>query len=94
VDEILARVLAEHVGGYLQLVERMVAARARRLEVETLRMVAAWRALLRLHQPDSHSCRGCRRQRSAMCGVWQVATSYFLRRDSAEGRSLAGLDDG
>lgn len=86
-DEMLFGVLAEGVGRYLDAVDRMVApeaARQRPLAVEVHRLVAAWRALLDLHQPGVRGggCGGCARQRrrGAMCGVWRVANAYFVRR--------------
>jgi hypothetical protein len=80
VDEMLYRVFAETVGRYLDGVERLVAeSPARPLAVEASRVVAAWRALLELHQPTGRRCAGCARKRS-MCSVWRVANAYFVRR--------------
>lgn len=73
-DEMLFRVLAEAVNRYLDRVERSVSVS------EARRMVAAWRALLRQHVPAGCRCPGCRQRRGAMCGVWRVASGFFLRR--------------
>ncbi|HWM02993.1 MAG TPA: hypothetical protein VNP92_11740 [Actinophytocola sp.] len=86
-DEMLFRVFAESVGRYLDAVDRSVVADTP-LAMETRRLVAAWRALLRLHQPGRGGrCGGCGRRggRKAMCGVWRVANAYFVRRLPGEG---------
>ena len=90
-DEMLYRVFAESVGRYLDGVERLVAeSPARPLAVEASRIVAAWRALLELHQAAGRRCTGCARKRS-MCSVWRVANAYFVRRlPDEDGRSLRG----
>ncbi len=53
------------------------------LAEEAALLVAAWRALLRMHeQAPGGRCALCRRARSpgAVCSVWQVAIAYFVRR--------------
>jgi hypothetical protein len=77
VDEMLYRVFAESVGRYLDGVERLTDQAA--LASEARRLAAAWRALLELHVPKGRRCAGCARGR-AMCGVWRVASAYFVRR--------------
>jgi hypothetical protein len=79
VDEMLYRVFAENVGRYLDAVDGLAAAGPRPLAPEARRLVAAWRALLELHRPAGRRCAGCGRGRS-MCGVWRVASAYFVRR--------------
>jgi hypothetical protein len=82
VDEILFQVLAEGVGRYLDSVERLAGAQSTATGTELRRLVAAWRALLGMHEPTGHRrgrCRGCR-ARVGMCGVWRVAGAYFVRR--------------
>jgi hypothetical protein len=74
VEELFYRLLAEHVGRYLESVDRLASARRAPLAGEAHRLVAAWRALLELHGPGR--C-GCRR---GMCSVWRVASAYFVRR--------------
>lgn len=78
----LYRVFAESVGRYLDGVDRLGAvadSAARPLSVEARRLVAAWRALLELHETTGRRCTGCARRRS-MCSVWRVANAYFVRR--------------
>lgn len=76
-DEVLFRVLAEAVARYLDSVDRAASGQ------ETRRLVAAWRAVLRLHDHSGHGCRQCR-ERRAVCGVWRVAVGYFLHRLPAD----------
>jgi hypothetical protein len=80
VDEILFGVLAESVGRYLDLVDRLAAGQPVAARSEMRRMSAAWRALLELHRPGGsrRRCSGC--DRAGMCTVWRVASAYFLRR--------------
>jgi hypothetical protein len=82
VDERLFRILAEGVARYLESVDRLArsdAARHRPLADEAHRLVAAWRALLELHdQTDGRCAAGCPRRR--MCSTWRVANAYFVRR--------------
>lgn len=50
------------------------------------KLVAAWRALLRLHESGSaRGCPGCERDPHA-CTVWQVAIGYFVRRPNDKRR--------
>ncbi|WP_460398589.1 hypothetical protein [Actinophytocola sediminis] len=88
-DERLLRILAESVGRYLESVDRLAESapgRQRPLAVETRRLVAAWRALLELHeQADGRCAAGCRRRR--MCSAWRVAGAYFVRRISSRRRA-------
>lgn len=78
-DEILFQVLAEGVGRYLDAVERLAGAQPAVAGKEMRRLVAAWRALLGMHEPAGRRrCRGCRR-RDDMCAVWRVASAYFVR---------------
>ena len=74
-DELLFRVFAEHVGRYLDGVDRLAAGRTEPLAVEARRVVAAWRTLLELHRQGGRRCDGCARR--GMCGVWRVAGAYF-----------------
>lgn len=68
VDHVLARLLQERVFGYLEAVEGP----------ESRQLVAAWRALLGVHEPaESGACRECGRRRARMCSVWRVACAYF-----------------
>jgi hypothetical protein len=78
VDELLYRVFAESVGRYLDGVERRLCGEPALVE-EARRLVAAWRALLELHEPAGRRCRACARRHS-MCSVWRVASAYFVRR--------------
>ena len=81
-DERLFRILAESVARYLEAVERLAdpeSGRQRPLAAEARRLVAAWRALLELHdQADGRCGGGCARRR--MCSVWRVAGAYFAGR--------------
>jgi hypothetical protein len=81
VDEILFQVLAEGVGRYLDAVDRLAATQQVAAGSELRLLSAAWRALLGLHQPSStrRRCSSCGRK-AAMCTVWRVASSYFVRR--------------
>jgi hypothetical protein len=84
VDELLFRLIAESVGRYLDAVDRLAepeAAGRSKVAVETRRLVAAWRAVLELH----NGCHGCRRR--GMCTVWRVAEAYFVRRISSRRRA-------
>jgi hypothetical protein len=78
VDEQLYRVFAENVGRYLDGVERLVCGQPALVD-EARRLVAAWRALLDLHEAAGRRCTACARRRS-MCSVWRVANAYFVRR--------------
>ncbi len=79
-DELLYRVFAESVGRYLDGVDRLARGEpSRPLADEARRLAAAWRALLEQHRPAGRRCTGCGRRRS-MCGVWRVASAYFVRR--------------
>ncbi|MGH3322684.1 MAG: hypothetical protein ACRDN9_21410 [Streptosporangiaceae bacterium] len=80
-DEVLFGVLADAVAEYLDAIEREPSAQ------ETHRMVAAWRALLRLHRATGRGCAGCRGRRGAFCGVWRVAVGYFVHRRPGERES-------
>ncbi len=88
-DEVLFGVLAEYVGRYLDAVEQLAVESA----VGTRRLAAAWRELLHRHRPAGRGgCTGCGRRRSpgvglmpgsrrdhgSWCGVWRVASSYFV----------------
>jgi hypothetical protein len=81
VDEILFQVLAEGVGRYLDAVDRLSETQQVAAGSELRRMSAAWRALLGMHQPSwaRRGCSSCGRK-GAMCTVWRVASSYFVRR--------------
>jgi hypothetical protein len=89
VDEILFGVLAEYVGRYLDAIDQLAIQPA----VSAQRLSAAWRALLGRHRPAGRGgCTGCgrrrlpgagflpgnRRDRGSWCGVWRVASSYFV----------------
>lgn len=79
VDEVLFGVLAENVGRYLEAVDRYAGQ-----SEESRRLVAAWRALLDLHDPTGGRrgrCAGCAPsgRGTAMCNVWRVATAFFVR---------------
>jgi hypothetical protein len=89
VDEILFGVLAEYVGRYLDAIDQLAVQPA----VSARRLSAAWRALLGRHRPAGRGgCTGCgrrrlpsagftpgnRRDRGSWCGVWRVASSYFV----------------
>jgi hypothetical protein len=82
VDEVLFGVLAENIAGYLDGVDRRAGHSA-----ELRRLVAAWRALLDLHEPTGRRgrCAGCaeshRRGNTRMCNVWRVANAFFIRAD-------------
>lgn len=79
-DEVLFQVLAEGVGRYLDAVDRMAGAQPTVAGTELRRLVAAWRALLGMHEPAGRRrCAGCR-SRDGMCAVWRVAGAYFVRR--------------
>lgn len=82
VDEVLARLLQERVVGYLDAVERLAAMDgSRQTAYEARRLVAAWRALLRVHEPTARGgCKACTRARRRMCPVWRVACAYFVHR--------------
>ena len=71
-DHVLANALHERVFAILNQLE----------SPETIRLTAAWRTLLALHeQTESGSCKACGpRWRKHMCSVWRVATAYFVRR--------------
>lgn len=78
-DEILFQVLAEGVGRYLDAVDRLAGAQSTVASMELRRLVAAWRAVLGMHEPAGRRrCSGCR-QRDGMCAVWRVASAYFVR---------------
>ena len=82
-DEVLFRILAERVGGYLDAVDRLATTQTREVATELRRMAAAWRAVLRPHLPSGRHgrCAACaRHRRTAMCAVWRVASAYFARR--------------
>src|SRR5262245_54453364 len=80
VDEVLFGILAESVGRYLDLVDRLAGGQPVAARAELRRMSAAWRAVLDLHRPSgSRRCGGCERQ-TGVCTVWRVAGAYFLRR--------------
>jgi hypothetical protein len=82
VDEILFQVLAEQVARYLAAVDRLAGSQPPLVGTELRRLAAAWRALLRQHEPSGHrrhKCTGCDR-RGAMCTTWRVAGAYFVRR--------------
>lgn len=51
-------------------------------EADFRKLVAAWQAVLRLHDADRRGgCSGCERDhRPEACTVWQVAIGYFVRR--------------
>lgn len=76
--------VAAGVQRYLEDVVAGVLARTEANGPEVRRLAAAWRALLRLHQPGSNGrCSRCcrrRRQDDEICTVWQVAIAYFVRR--------------
>jgi hypothetical protein len=78
VDEVLFGVLAENISRYLDRVDRNAVQ-----PTDMRRMVAAWRALLDLHQPAGRRgrCAGCAQHRGSMCNVWQVANAFFIRGD-------------
>ncbi|MCA1847242.1 MAG: hypothetical protein LC792_29440 [Actinobacteria bacterium] len=80
-DEILFQVLAEGVGRYLDMVDRLAAGQPVAARSELRRLSAAWRAVLDQHRPGGSRgrCSGCDRQ-TGMCPVWRVAGAYFLRR--------------
>ena len=79
-DEILFQALAEGVGRYLDAVERLAGTQPTAAGTELRRLAAAWRALLGMHEPAGRRrCPGCR-ARGGMCGVWRVATAYFVRK--------------
>jgi hypothetical protein len=81
VDEILFRVLAEHVGGYLDRVERLAVRESGAVAIETRRLVAGWRALLDRHDPAGRRrCAGCGGRRG-FCLAWRVACAYFAGAD-------------
>lgn len=49
--------------------------------VDTQKLAAAWRALLRMHEAGTHGdCSRCTRGHAGNCTVWQVAVGYFVRR--------------
>jgi hypothetical protein len=80
VDEILFRALVEHVGGYLDRVERLALAQTREVGQELQRLSGAWRSLLGLHAPTRKGrCVACQASRG-MCSVWRVAAVWFVRR--------------
>jgi hypothetical protein len=83
VDEDLARLLHDRVVGYLDAVDRLAALEEQRPTAhEARRVVAAWRALLRIHDPSGRGgCKACSRKgRRRMCPVWRVACAYFVHR--------------
>ncbi|MCT2588129.1 hypothetical protein [Actinophytocola gossypii] len=80
-DELLFRLIAEGVGRYLDAVDRLAEPERSKIAVETRRLVAAWRAVLALH----NGCHGCRRR--GACSVWRVAEAYFVRRISSRRRA-------
>jgi hypothetical protein len=75
-DHVLANALHERVFASLAQLESPNAP-------ETTRLIAAWRAVLSLHeQTESGSCKACGpRWRRHMCSVWRVATAYFIRHE-------------
>ena len=84
--ESAGRLHAAELGGPPLAAESVV----RLLAVEARRLVAAWRALLALHNPVGRRCAGCAHGR-AMCGVWRVANAYFVRRLPGDARGFGGL---
>ncbi|MFC6089598.1 hypothetical protein Q5530_10200 [Saccharothrix sp. BKS2] len=79
VDEVLARLLDERVGDYLDAVDRL-GARGGAPGLEARRLAAAWRALLGVHRrTPAGRCRRCV-ERGRMCAVWRVACAYFVHR--------------
>ncbi|ONI73429.1 hypothetical protein ALI144C_46905 [Actinosynnema sp. ALI-1.44] len=82
-DEILFRALAERVAGYLDGVDRMATAQPREVGHELRRLSGAWRSLLGQHAPTGRRrrCVGCQSPRGspAMCTVWRVAGTWFVR---------------
>jgi len=65
---------------------------AQESSAELSRLVLAWRALLRLHDPDPRRCEWCRgasARSTRLCGVWQVAVAYFVR-DGTRRNTAAG----
>lgn len=87
-DERLFRILAESVARYLESVDSLAgqeSGRQRPLAAEARRLVAAWRALLELHdQTDGRCGGGCARRRT--CSVWRVANAYFVARSLSSRR--------
>ena len=70
--------------GLANLLHERVFASLNQLESpDTARLIAAWRALLTLHEPtESGACKACGpRWRKHMCSVWRVATAYFIRHE-------------
>jgi hypothetical protein len=81
VDEILFRVLADHVIGYFDEVEALAAREAGPVGLEARRLVAGWRALLDRHEiAGRRRCSGCGGRRG-FCLAWRVACGYFARPD-------------
>ncbi|NIH85579.1 hypothetical protein [Amycolatopsis granulosa] len=69
--------------GVLERTERMVARAVRDGALpagEALVVLAAWQALLERHGGPDGRCLRCRGTSRRLCGVWQVAVAYFLRR--------------
>jgi ribosomal protein S14 len=89
VDEMLFRALAERIGAYLDTVDKLAVEQPCSAAGEARRLVAAWRALLRQHEPTGRKarCSGCGRPHGSrrhagrtMCTVWRVAVAFFVRR--------------
>lgn len=78
-DEVLFGVVAKAVAEYLDAVERAPSAQ------DAHRLVAAWRALLRMHRAVGRGCPGCGGRRRGFCGVWRVAVGYFVHRRPGAG---------
>gem|GEM_PF-6542385 len=77
-SELLVRAVWEYLGESSAMADRTEGSAAAEID----RLVSAWQALLRLHDPDSVRC-GCRRSRlsrsARLCDVWQIAFAYFVR---------------
>lgn len=85
-DGTLLRVLADAITRYLALAEVGQPSTS-----QTGQLVAAWRAVLRLHRPTVRAeCPGCAHRRGEMCDVWRVAVAYFLR--SSPSARASGTD--
>jgi len=76
VYHVLAQLLHERVFVRLAQLERDATP-------EAVRLIAAWRTLLGLHETtESGACRACGpRWRRHMCSVWRVAVAYFVRHE-------------
>ncbi|KAA2264638.1 hypothetical protein F0L68_05950 [Solihabitans fulvus] len=80
-DDVLWGLLRERIGYFLDAADRAAASQWSGGPLETRRLVAAWRALLRQHRPARRGgCLGCGRRGGGMCGVWRVASAYFVHR--------------